>query len=109
MLGPLPRPNLAQMAPYLVSLYVSSLAFYGRMDGPKWSLDASWVPILPGPASAARDGFGLGFGPPLCGFIVGCFDLCLRPRLFGKWASFSSYGFLIFLGPFMCTSIYALL
>jgi hypothetical protein len=66
------------------------------VDGPKQSLDASWASILPGPAPAARDGFGLGFGPPLLGFIVGNFDLCLRPRLSGKWASFSSHGFLVF-------------
>jgi hypothetical protein len=32
----------------------------------------------------------------------------LRPRLFGEWASFSSYGFFIFLGPFMSISIYVL-
>jgi hypothetical protein len=59
-------------------------------------------------APAAQDGFGLGFGPPLLGFIVGLFDLCLRPRLSGKWISFSSHGFLVFLGPFMCISCLAL-
>jgi hypothetical protein len=49
------------------------------------------------------------FGPPLLRFIVWPFDLCLRPRLFGKWASFSFHGFLVFLGPFIHISIYVLL
>ena len=65
--------------------------------------------ILPGPAPVARVGFGMGFGPSLHGFIVGYFGLCLRDILYGKWASFSSHGFLVFLGPFMCISLHVLL
>jgi hypothetical protein len=43
--------------------------------------------------------------------FLGCllgFWAMLRPRLSGKWASLSSHGFLVFLGPFMCISCLAL-
>jgi hypothetical protein len=71
-----PVPWLGPLRPIFcddVDLFVS---FPWAVDGPKRSPDASWVSILPGLAPAARDGFGLGFGLPLLGFIVGHFDPC---------------------------------
>jgi hypothetical protein len=64
------------------------------VDGPKRSPDASWASILPGPAPTALDGFRVGFGLALLGFIVGHFDPCLGSILSSKWASFPSHGFL---------------
>jgi hypothetical protein len=71
-----PAPWLGPLKPIFcdnVDLFVS---FPWTVDGPKRSPDASWVSILLELAPAARDGFGLGFGLPLLGFIVGHFDPC---------------------------------
>jgi hypothetical protein len=75
------------------------------VDAPKWSPDASWASILPGLAPTARDGFGLGFGPPFLGFMFGHL-IHVVARI--VWYV-GLYGFDIYLGPFMCISIYALL
>jgi hypothetical protein len=79
-------PKLGQMGWNLVSASGSELAFQRLLARLIPSPNPSGAPILLDPAPAARDWFGLGFGPLLLGFMFWYFCSCWGPKCSGKWA-----------------------
>ena len=72
------RPPLGELlwaSTFAMSLWAFSLAFQRLVFYPIRSYDESVASVLPGPACAARDGIGPGFGPPLLGFML---DICIH-------------------------------